>query len=63
MEMNNKHSPCDPAWPSPILRAGVYIRSKTQQIWRRIYELNQASSVDRLPSFEFHRGILQRLAI
>ncbi len=50
---NNKHTPCDTAWPSLALRSGVYLRSKTQQIWRCRFELHQSSSVDRLPSFEF----------
>ncbi len=26
---NNRHTPRDPAWPSPTLRSGVYLRGKT----------------------------------
>ncbi len=25
IELNNKHTPCDPAGPSPALRSGVYL--------------------------------------
>ncbi len=25
---NNKHTPCDPAWPSPTFRSGVYLRDQ-----------------------------------